>query len=182
MSELVVLVLVATVVLLADMLSAGVAKIVPVSTMDFALELTVVLEGETVSVVLFGFRVHNLKVMLQSRNFDRVLQELLVLLLHVHRDGVEMVELEALVRGRMLMLDVVMVLRFRHIVIVLVVMDQASVAHAHEQRHEDNCLEHFGFGFSKEVGFPHGTLGGTSRKLRTQTLASVYTHHDHKRF
>lgn len=75
--------------------------------------------------------------MLEARNFNRMLQELLILLLHVHRHGVEVVELEALVRRRMLMLDVVMMLRLGHIVIMIVMMDQTGIAHAHKQRHED---------------------------------------------
>lgn len=75
--------------------------------------------------------------MLQTGNLDRMLQELLVLFLHVHRDGMEVVELEALVRSRMLMLDVVMMLGLRHIIIVLMMMDHTGEAHTHEQRHED---------------------------------------------
>lgn len=74
--------------------------------------------------------------MLDAGHLHRVLQELLVLLLDVHRHRVEVVDLEALVRGGMLVLDVVMVLGFGHLIVVLPVVDVTGEAHG-KQCHKD---------------------------------------------
>ena len=74
--------------------------------------------------------------MLDSGHLNWVFQELLVLLLDVHRNGVEVMDLEALMRGGMLVLDVVMVLGFGHLIVILPVVDVPGKAHR-EQRHKD---------------------------------------------
>lgn len=64
--------------------------------------------------------------MLDTGHLDRVLQELLVLLFHVNRHGMKVVELKALVGRRMLVLDIVMMLRFGNLFVVLPVVDDSG--------------------------------------------------------
>lgn len=60
-SVLVLIVFVATIVLLTDMLGASMAQIVSMAPVQLALELAVVLQSQTVSVVLLGFWMDNLR-------------------------------------------------------------------------------------------------------------------------
>lgn len=70
---------------------------------------SVVFKDQTATVLMLGLRVDQLQVLLRLALLQRVLQEMVVLFLHVYRNRVEVLEFDGLVGFGVFMFDVVMV-------------------------------------------------------------------------
>lgn len=96
----------------ASMLEATVLK-TPMSVVEGSSEVlsvqSVVLKDQTTSVLVLSLRVDQLKVLLMLPFLQRMLQQVMVLFLHVHWNRVEVLELDRLVGLGVFMLDVVVV-------------------------------------------------------------------------
>lgn len=101
----------------------------------------VVLQHKSTAVLVLSLWVDLLQLLLRFALLERVVQQMAVFLLHVHGHGVEVLELDGLVRLGVLVLDVVLVARLPDDVCVVellldlwsFVVDDAGVGCYHRQ-------------------------------------------------
>lgn len=93
------------------------------------MRLTVVLQNQTVVVIVLGLGVQDLQLLLGAADLDGLLYQMLILLLNVDGHGMVMMELDALVRRGMLVVHLVVQLRLLvlWLLVVLVLVSMVLV-------------------------------------------------------